>query len=180
MTAASRLFNEHGLTASGVDTIIERSGVAKMTFYKVYRGKEALIADYLKTQDEAWFVLLRQHTGKPGLSPERRLMAVFDAFEVWFKNPEFLGCPFINGFAETKSAPRSRSHKNVIRHFAETKEFIFEIARQISSRKAARIAESMMLLMSGAIVSYEIMPGPGVLANARQMLAQLIGASKRG
>ncbi len=53
MNAASELFNKNGLTATGVDTIIERSGVAKMTFYNTYGSKEELIAEYFTGQDEA-------------------------------------------------------------------------------------------------------------------------------
>jgi AcrR family transcriptional regulator len=107
MTAAAALFNKNGLTSSGVDAIVERSGVAKMTFYNTYGSKEELITDYFARQDQAALGLLRQFTSKPGLSASQQLLSVFDAFEVWFNEPSFLGCPFINGYAETKGDPRS-------------------------------------------------------------------------
>lgn len=174
MNAAAELFSKNGLTATGVDTIIERSGVAKMTFYNTYGSKEELIAEYFTGQDEAALGLLRQFTEKPGLSPRQRLLAVFDAFEVWFTEPDFLGCPFINGYAETKGSPGSRPHRNVIRHFELLREFLLEIAREIHPRKADRLVGGMMLLMSGAIVAQEVAPQSKPLAAARDMLKSLL------
>ena len=180
MTAAAELFNKNGLTATGVDTIIERSGVAKMTFYNAYGSKEDLIAEYFAAQDEAAFGLLRQFTEKPGLSPQQKLLSVFDAFQAWFTESAFLGCPFINGYAETKGSPRRRPHKNVIRHFDLLREFLVEIAREIHPRKAESIAGSMMLLMSGAIVTQEVAPQSRPLASARDMLKLLLKETTGG
>lgn len=174
MTAAAALFNKNGLTSSGVDAIVERSGVAKMTFYNTYGSKEELITDYFARQDQAALGLLRQFTSKPGLSASQQLLSVFDAFEVWFNEPSFLGCPFINGYAETKGDPRSGPHRNVIRHFDQLREFLLEIAQRINARRAERIVASTLLLMTGAIVTQEVLPRTKPLVHARQMLRAML------
>ena len=174
MTAAAALFNKSGLTASGVDTIVEQSGVAKMTFYNTYGSKEELIADYFARENKAALDLLSQFTSKPGLSPEQQLLAVFDALECWFSQPSFLGCPFINGYAETKGSPRSKPHKRVIRHFETLREFLLKMARRVNARKAEHIASTAMLLIAGAIVAQEALPDTKPLVHARRALQSIL------
>lgn len=58
LNTAHPLFYKQGIRATGVDTIIAQSGVAKMTFYKHFSSKQLLIIKILKRRDEnrlAWF-----------------------------------------------------------------------------------------------------------------------------
>jgi AcrR family transcriptional regulator len=48
LKTATRLFNESGITISGVDLISAESGVAKMTLYKYFQSKDGLIKKYLE------------------------------------------------------------------------------------------------------------------------------------
>ena len=45
ITTATSLFNQKSYTSIGVDRIIAESNVAKMTFYKYFSSKEALIEE---------------------------------------------------------------------------------------------------------------------------------------
>src|SRR5260221_8526749 len=61
LEAAYRLFTMRGLRAVGVDTIIARAGVAKMTFYRHFRSKEGLALAVLQRREA-----LRTHEGVAG------------------------------------------------------------------------------------------------------------------
>ncbi|MBI3460027.1 helix-turn-helix transcriptional regulator, partial [Candidatus Acetothermia bacterium] len=43
LDVASELFYQEGLRAVGVDTIVEKADVAKMTLYKYFKSKDELI-----------------------------------------------------------------------------------------------------------------------------------------
>ena len=54
LVAAHGLFYAEGIRATGVDRIIERSSVSKVTFYRQYASKDDLIRAYLDYRHERW------------------------------------------------------------------------------------------------------------------------------
>ncbi len=51
------LFTRHGIRAVGVDTIVARSGVGKMTLYRHYASKDKLALAFL---DRRWEIFSRR------------------------------------------------------------------------------------------------------------------------
>ena len=49
-----RLFCRHGIRAVGVDTIVEHAGVAKMSFYRHFPSKEALVLSVMERREQLW------------------------------------------------------------------------------------------------------------------------------
>jgi len=54
LVAAHALFYGEGIRATGVDKIIERSSVSKVTFYRQYASKDDLIRAYLDYRHKKW------------------------------------------------------------------------------------------------------------------------------
>jgi len=58
LAAAADLFYRHGIRAVGVDAIAEAAGTNKMTLYRHFSSKDALIAEYLRQKfdkaNECW------------------------------------------------------------------------------------------------------------------------------
>ncbi|NJN36217.1 MAG: helix-turn-helix transcriptional regulator [Nitrospiraceae bacterium] len=54
LETAAALFYAHGFRAIGVDTIVEQSGVAKMSLYRHFPSKDDLIAAYLAKQSRSF------------------------------------------------------------------------------------------------------------------------------
>ena len=52
---AARLFYQRGYRATGVDTIAAESGIGKMTLYRHFPSKDALIAAYLYDSDRVFW-----------------------------------------------------------------------------------------------------------------------------
>ena len=64
LDTVSQLFYRDGYHAVGIDTIVERSGVAKMTLYRHFPSKDDLIAAYLERANaEFWDWLDGEITG---------------------------------------------------------------------------------------------------------------------
>src|SRR5882724_12146343 len=98
---AYELFSRHGIRAVGVDTISARSGVAKMTLYKHYPSKDTLALAFLRRREELWTrSWLQQEVARRARAPAGQLLAVFDAFDEWFRRPGYEGCPFIKAQLE--------------------------------------------------------------------------------
>src|SRR3954466_5852337 len=102
LAAATQLFYKHGINSVGVDEIVRKSGVTKMTMYKHFGSKDALAAAFLEDiyrQWSAWFTQRVSVLSKAARRPEDRALTIFDALKEWFETPEFRGCPFINTVA---------------------------------------------------------------------------------
>jgi AcrR family transcriptional regulator len=54
LDAAYSLFAQYGTRSVGVDAIIERSGVAKMTLYRHFKSKQDLVLAFLERRGALW------------------------------------------------------------------------------------------------------------------------------
>src|SRR5713101_3141881 len=54
LEAAYDLFSREGIRAVGIDSIIERSGVARMTLYRHFRSKDDLVLAFLERREARW------------------------------------------------------------------------------------------------------------------------------
>ncbi|MDO6763085.1 TetR/AcrR family transcriptional regulator [Agarivorans sp. 1_MG-2023] len=102
---AQNLFYQHGFKATGIDTILAESGVAKKTLYNHFASKEALIVACLNRRDQQLLTLLENNIER--LAPTQQcepelanIMAFFDALSHWINSDTFFGCMFINASAE--------------------------------------------------------------------------------
>ena len=62
VTTAYSLFCRHGIRAVGVDTIIDQSGVAKMTMYRHFRSKDDLVLE-VSPPSRLWSEMTRTALG---------------------------------------------------------------------------------------------------------------------
>lgn len=152
LNMASELFYRHGVRAVGVDTIVEKSGVAKMTLYKHFPSKDALVCAVLAHRDALWLSQFLRRVDALSPKPPGRLLAVFDALEEMFRAPDFRGCPFINAALETaqRDHPVSRA---CLEHKRRVRDALVELSLQAGARDPQALADHVLLLVEGAIVS---------------------------
>ena len=101
LETAYELFSARGVRDVGVDELVERAGVAKATLYRHFASKDDLILAFLKLREERWTVgWFEQSVRTRGSTPEEQLLATFDLFEEWFREPGYAGCPFIKVLLE--------------------------------------------------------------------------------
>jgi AcrR family transcriptional regulator len=100
LLTAYRLFYREGIRATGIDRIIAESGVTKVTFYRHFSSKKALICEFLEYRHQrwiAWFVDALQRHGND-------ISALTPALAEWFHDEDFRGCAFINSVGELGTA----------------------------------------------------------------------------
>jgi AcrR family transcriptional regulator len=153
LRTALELFYQHGVHTVGIDRIIAESGVAKMTFYRHFPSKADLVAEYLGYMDRAWQRILQGFIGDEARPPRERLLAIFDAVEVFTRNPSFRGCPFIKGLAEfgpERNEPEVK--RRISRHFADMEKLITGLVKQMHPKDAKKYVQPLMSLIVGAVV----------------------------
>ncbi|HEY3262851.1 MAG TPA: helix-turn-helix domain-containing protein, partial [Pseudonocardiaceae bacterium] len=73
LAAATRLFYEEGILATGVDRVIAEAGVAPMTVYRHFGGKDELVTATLDRWSGQWLGWLRDEVERCGDQPGARL-----------------------------------------------------------------------------------------------------------
>ena len=146
------LFCRHGIASVGVDQIIAKARVAKMTLYRRFRSKDELALLILDRREERWtFGWLKKEVDRRSDKPEERLLAMFDVLDEWFARPDFEGCLFVNSLLEahgTASVIGAASAEKL----ANIRAFLRQVIEEADIRDPANFALQWQTLMSGAIV----------------------------
>jgi AcrR family transcriptional regulator len=155
LKTAIHLFNVKGIRATGVDTLIAESGVAKMTFYKHFSSKQALVMEYLKERNEIILNRLKAGVRRPDASIKEKLLSVFDSLKELCEDPHFRGCVFINAIVEARSL-EAEEHLFSVDHKRNFHALLKETAQQGGIKNADEIADELFLLFQGAVVTAQI------------------------
>lgn len=152
LNAAYELFSQRGIGAVGIDAIIARSGVAKMTLYRHFHSKEELVLAFLRQREAVWtHQWLETEMLAMAATPAERLLAIFDVFDRWFQQADYEGCAFISVLLETEA--RSPVRAAAASHLAHIRDIIADQARAAGLDEVERFAHTWHFLMKGCIVS---------------------------
>ena len=152
MATAAKLFYRDGYHAVGIDTLLAEAEVAKMTLYNHFDSKEALIVAVLEKRSAAFISNVRASIAAAGRSPVRQLEAVFDGLHRLFADDEFKGCAFIRALGEFPE-PDHSIHRTAWRHKLAVRALLAEVAASADAKNPAAFAETVGMLIDGAIVA---------------------------
>lgn len=176
LDTAIRLFCEEGIHATGIDRIIDESGVAKMTLYNRFGSKKGLVRAALEREGQAWRDWFFAELLQTGRTPAERLLGTFDVLEKWFAQKDFYGCAFINAVAEHHKAD-PMINELTLAHKKKVLVALAELARQAGVVNADDLAHQMGILMDGAIVAALITSKPGIAQDTKEMATLLLQAA---
>lgn len=172
LDAAAELFYRDGIRAVGVDTVIARSGVAKMSLYRNFASKDELVCAYLErniAQHAAWWD--RVTARHPG-DPRAQMQALFTALGHWIDHPKFQGCPFTSAAAELRD-PANPAHALAVAHKRMVRDRLRTLAAAAGADDPERLTAQLQLLMEGAYAAgraLDLGPGNGAVASAAAAL----------
>ncbi len=150
---AYELFSRRGVRAVGVDEVVARSGVAKMTLYRHYPSKDQLALSFLRRREELWTrAWLQAEVERRTPAPAERLLAIFEVFDKWFRKADFEGCTFINVLLENdrKDHPVRLA---TVAHLATIRVFLRGLAEAAGVSEPEGFARQWHILMKGSIVA---------------------------
>ncbi len=170
LEAASDLFYHEGITATGIDRVIERAGVAKASLYNNFAGKDDLVAAYLAA------ALARVEGRLEALErtvPGGATLAFFaDLVEVTAQ-PGFVGCPFLNAAVEL--APHAPARR-VVAAFAERLAAFF--AADLGG--GAELGDRLLLCYWGAMAAQRVSPSADLVREAARLVRVLVDEASPG
>ena len=176
LAAAGELFYEHGVHTVGIDTIIERAGVAKASLYSTFGSKDGLVRAYLETRHEARRARISAEIERHD-DPTARLLAVFDVLASTIAQPAFRGCAFANAAAESElDSAAADITRNVRRWLLET---LAELATELGVSDPTALARQLTLLYDGALAQSRLDPSPAAAKAARDAANALVDAALR-
>jgi AcrR family transcriptional regulator len=151
LEAAYALFSRNGIRAVGIDAIIERSGVARMTLYRHFGSKDALVLAFLERREERWTkAWLHGEIQRRADSPADQLLAIFDVFDEWFQRDDFEGCSFVNVLLEMSDG---ELHRASAEYLANIRAIVRELAASAGAKDPEGVAHKVHILMKGSIVA---------------------------
>jgi AcrR family transcriptional regulator len=178
LAAAYELFSRRGVQAVGIEAILERSGVARQTLYRNFASKQDLALAFLKRREELWTKgWLQAEVRRRASAPQDRLLAIFDVFDEWFREPGFEGCSFINVMLEHPDGDHALN-RAAAGQLAGIREFLAALAADAGSPDPDGLAREWHILMKGSIVA----AGEGDLdaaRRARRIAALLLADDER-
>ena len=175
---AMNLFARDGFNATGIDKILLKAGVARMTLYNHFKSKDELILAALRRRDELFRVWFKNTIEKTGGTPAERLLASFDALQEWFEGRafggmSFTGCSFINAAAEFSQTSHP-VHQLAAEHKRLTLEYLRLLASAAGARDPDQLAWEISLLQEGAIVTAQVSSDPQAAQCAKRIAAMLM------
>ncbi len=175
LDAALKLFRVHGFRATGIDSIIEAAGVAKMTLYHHFESKEDLILAALHRRDEELKQFLTRRVAELARTPREQLLAVYDALGEWLKRDKFAGCLFIKAAAEFPELDHP-IHRAAAEHKNDIRDVIRALAAEAGARDPDELAARLCLLVQGAIIHSQIKKSMDPVREARAAAEMFIRA----
>jgi AcrR family transcriptional regulator len=172
LLTAHDLFYREGIRATGIDRVIAEAGVTKVTFYRHFPSKNALVYAFLEYRHQrwmAWFIEALQRHGS--VSQGKGLDALVPTLAEWFRNGSFRGCAFINSVGEL-GGTLSEVVKIGRRHKQEMTTVIASLLP--ASRQRKQDAQAIALAVDGAIVRAQFDETPDVALKALARLLKSI------
>jgi AcrR family transcriptional regulator len=180
LDAAESLYYARGIQAVGIDEVRSAAGVSLTRLYQLFPSKQHLVAAYLRRRDQRWRASLAHYvserTVEHDADPSERLLAVFDWLEDWFREPGFRGCAFINAFGE-RAADSDLVADAVREHKALFRQYLAELADDLTDADPTAIADQLLLLAEGATTTAAITGTPDAARAARAAATALLATT---
>lgn len=147
---SSQFFNREGFLNPSIDRIAEAAGISKMTFYRYFEDKEALIKAVLEEKHNTFILELKSLIAEKETAKDK-LFTIFDFYQNWFARESFHGCMFTRAVVELGNTMPAL--KSITFDF---KSGLYRLIQEIlldyfSPIKSERVAFVILMLIDGAI-----------------------------
>jgi AcrR family transcriptional regulator len=177
LDAAQELFYREGVRAIGVDAVVERAGVNKMSLYRQFASKDELVAAYLTRMDERFRGRFEASVEKHPGEPAKQLLQCITDLVQRASLPDYRGCAFVNvsaEFSDTSHPARLCVTRN--KHYLMSR--LLELSTATGAADPQALADGLALLVEGVYASSQTYgPGTGPMRAAPGLAAMVIKAA---
>ncbi|ODP33306.1 TetR/AcrR family transcriptional regulator [Pandoraea sp. ISTKB] len=159
LDAAVELFHSEGVRAVGVDAVVKRAGVNKMSLYRQYASKDELILAYLDCMQTASLGRIDESIAKRPGEPRAQMLQIFVDLAERASKPGYRGCPFVNVAAEFPD-PTHAARISVVNYKAEVVKRFTALVTAAGLAEPAPLVDALCLILEGAYAASQTF-GPG-------------------
>ncbi|MBX9245805.1 TetR/AcrR family transcriptional regulator [Actinotalea ferrariae] len=175
LDAAEDLFYAQGTRATGVEQILETSGVGRASFYRHFASKDELVLAYLERRRGHWDAvftpLVRARGGHP--------LDVFDVLAERLEAVGYRGCTFVNTLLELPD-PSDPAHRLAVEQKETMRAFFADLLAEHGYRDDdGSLARKLLMLYDGASVTGARERSPRAAHEAREVAEVLLTAAPR-
>jgi AcrR family transcriptional regulator len=149
LAAADDLFRRFGIRGVGVETIAEAADTNKMTLYRHFESKDALVAEWVRgvvsRKEAIWNDIAAQHVGDPGA----QLIAWSKATAAKFAEIEERGSAIHNAIAELPATDHP-ARVVIDQHRVKEHKQIAKLCREAGFPEPELTADELSFLIEGA------------------------------
>jgi len=149
LAAAAELFYREGIRAVGIEAVIEKAGVAKMSLYRSFPSKDDLVAAFLADRNRRYWLWWDDVIAASAGNPRAQLRDLFTALTKRISSPDYRGCAFVNTAIEFPD-PLHPGHAVALANKRELRHRLTVLTSALGIASAERLADQLMLLMEGA------------------------------
>lgn len=183
LVTASDLFANQGYRATGINEVIDKSGVAKATFYNHFPTKDDLCLAYLQERNVFELDAIKAHVTSKR-TPRSRLLAVMESVEPWLEANGLRGCGFLNMVAEEPN-PQSPLRLEGMHHYQGLLRLIKQLANKLIESDPARygklnatmLTNDYMAILTGTVALVEIYHDTWPIRHGTDMVKRLVDSS---
>jgi AcrR family transcriptional regulator len=176
LATATGLFESRGIQASGVDTIIAESGIAKATLYRHFPSKNLLITAYLREKSDRFYEWLNSQLSSKKANSLEILIQLCELVEQWILTPEFHGLPFHIASIEFPDPSHPINQYSAVLA-VELQGYLSKIAASAGAKDPEALGQQLTILFEGAALVERLSPGSGAASRAKNAAVTLIKAS---
>ncbi|TAL91834.1 MAG: TetR/AcrR family transcriptional regulator [Candidimonas sp.] len=177
LCCAAELFYQKGINNVGINEVIAKSAIARMTLYHHFASKDALICGVLGERMERRQAELTQIVERTR-SAQRKVLAMFDYLSQLATADGFRGCAFINASIELAD-PDHPAYRIAVSHKQWMAELFEHIASEAHWSQPGIFGEQCLLLWDGAALGMQMHRNNAPLRAARAAATVLIKAAQR-
>jgi AcrR family transcriptional regulator len=173
---ACDLFYRHGIHGVGVDAIAAEAGSNKMSFYRSFASKDALVTEYLREQEREYWAWWDAAVGRYPDNPRLQVEALFEAQFAVAMSSDCRGCALGNAAAEISDDEDALS--TLVRAYKEkVRKRLQAMAQAMGARDPETLGDALMLLLDGGYFTRLVFPlGSGPICAALPAVRALIDA----
>lgn len=156
LATADALFYNEGVRAVGVDTIVERSAVAKTSLYRWFPTKDDLVAAFLERRNMAFWGQWDRVAAANAGAPRKELEAQLGWITRHIGSPGYRGCPFISTateFPDLGHPSRAVCEANK----QKLRDRLLGIASAAGAPRPEHLADQLLLLVDGAFANSQVL-----------------------
>jgi AcrR family transcriptional regulator len=179
LETASEMFYRDGIRAVGIDAVIERSGVAKMSLYRNFPSKGALVRAWLEDRNQFfWRRWDKVEASRPG-DPHGQIEAILDMVAENASHQKWRGCPFLNTGTEFPE-PDNPARAVILANKRAVRARLRSLASAAGARDPDLLAQQLQLLIDGAYAIGQSLgpdgPARSVASAGRALIAASLAA----